>query len=208
MMLLVGLGNPGASHAGNRHNIGFMAVDTVVHRHGFPPWRARHQGMISEGRIGGARVTALKPMTYMNESGRSVGLVARYLKIPPADIIVAYDELDLAPGKVRVKTGGGTSGHNGLRSIAAHIGPDYRRLRLGIGHPGDRDRVTPHVLGDFANSDGAWLDGLFDAIAEAVPLLLAGDDSAFMSKVALLTAPPKPPKAARPSPREGADDGV
>ena len=198
MLLFVGLGNPGTSHARNRHNIGFMAVDEIVRRHSFGPFRSRYQGLVAEGRLGGEKVLALEPLTYMNHSGRSVAAAARFFKIATEDIVVFHDELDLAPGKVRVKRGGGGAGHNGLRSLSRHLGPDYRRVRLGIGHPGQRDRVHDYVLHDFAKADSAWLDVLIDAIAAEAPLLAEGDDSAFMSRIAMATAPvvkgERPPK--------------
>jgi PTH1 family peptidyl-tRNA hydrolase len=197
-LLVVGLGNPGAAYAGNRHNIGFMAADAIVRRHGFGPFRAKFQGEIAEGTVAGRRVLVLKPMTYMNESGRAVAQAVRFYGIEPEDILVFHDELDLVAGKVRVKDGGGHAGHNGLRSLHAHVGPDYRRVRLGIGHPGDKGRVVGHVLKDFAKADAAWLDPLLDAIAEQFPLLVEGDGGQFMSKVALATTPPKP-KRAEPS---------
>lgn len=184
MKLLVGLGNPGAQYAGNRHNIGFMAIDAIAAHHGIGPWKAKHGGQLTEGSIGGDKVLLLKPQTFMNRSGDSVQQVARFFKIDTSDVIVFYDELDLAPGKVRVKTGGGNGGHNGLRSIDPQIGLDYKRVRLGIGHPG-KEFVTPHVLGDFAKADKAWLDPLLDEIGRHVSLLLKGDDSGFMNKLAL-----------------------
>ncbi len=216
MKLFVGLGNPGEKYRANRHNIGFMAVDRIAERHGFGPWRKKFQGLISEGEIGGERITLLKPETYMNESGRAVGEAQRFLKIPLSDVYVFHDELDLAPGKVKVKTGGGNAGHNGLRSITAHIENDYERVRLGIGHPGSKDVVIHHVLNDFAKSDREWLGLLLDAVADAAPFLAKGDDARFLSDVARLTqdepetstkkaersppeAPP-PPKASRPHP--------
>ncbi|GGB31184.1 peptidyl-tRNA hydrolase [Tistrella bauzanensis] len=199
MWLLVGLGNPGPEYAGHRHNIGFMAVDEIVRRHGLPPWRRKFQGEISEGRIGDERVILLKPLTYMNASGRSVAEAARFHKIPPARIIVFHDELDLAPSKLRIKTGGGHAGHNGLRDITAHLGADFVRVRLGIGHPGDKARVHGWVLSDFAKADQAWLRDLIDAVAAHVPLLLSGAASDFMSKVADAVRPPKPPRPPRPA---------
>jgi PTH1 family peptidyl-tRNA hydrolase len=194
MQLLVGLGNPGQDYAGNRHNIGFMAVDEIVRRHGLaaPRGKSRPHGMVSEGRIDGARVIVLKPLTFMNNSGQAVGEAVRYYKLEPADVFVFHDELDLAAGKVRAKLGGGNAGHNGLRSIDAHIGREYWRVRLGIGHPGDRDRVHGHVLKDFAKSDRPWVEKMLEAVSDAIPLLLAGRDADFMSRVALLTQPPKP----------------
>ncbi len=184
MKLLVGLGNPGAQYAGNRHNIGFMAVDAIAATHGISPWKTKHGGLLAEGNVGNERVLLLKPQTFMNKSGDSVQQVARFYKLDNADIVVFYDELDLAPGKVRVKVGGGNGGHNGLRSIDPQIGLDYKRVRLGIGHPG-KENVTHHVLGDFAKADKAWLDPLLDEIAREVPLLLKGDDAGFMNKLAL-----------------------
>ena len=194
MQLLVGLGNPGPEHAGNRHNIGFMAVDEIVRRYGLsaPRAKSRPNGMVCEGTIDGTRVIILKPLTYMNNSGQAVGETVRFYKIAPSDVFVFHDELDLAAGKVRAKLGGGNAGHNGLRSIDAHIGKDYWRVRLGIGHPGDRDRVHSHVLRDFAKADRPWVEKMLDAVSDAVPLLLAGKEADFMSRVALLTQPPKP----------------
>jgi PTH1 family peptidyl-tRNA hydrolase len=191
MLLLVGLGNPGNKYADNRHNIGFMAVDDIVRRHGFAVARKRFQGLLCEGKLAGQKVLALKPQTFMNESGRSVGEAARFYKLPPEQIVVIHDELDLAPGKLRVKRGGGLAGHNGLRSLAAHIGKDFRRIRIGVGHPGDKGKVLSHVLRDFAKADDAWLDPLLEAMAQAAPLLVRDDnDSAFASKVALILKPP------------------
>jgi peptidyl-tRNA hydrolase, PTH1 family len=195
MLLLVGLGNPGPEHARNRHNIGFMAVDEIVRRHGFSPYRARFQSLIAEGRFGPEKVLAMKPLTYMNRSGAAVGEAMRFYKTTPGEIVVFHDELDLAPGKLRMKQGGGNAGHNGLRSIDAHIGTEYRRCRLGIGHPGDKNLVLTWVLHDFAKADQAWLEPLIGAIGEAAPLLTAGNDAAFASKVALLLQPPKPKPA-------------
>jgi len=196
MLLLVGLGNPGPEYAHNRHNIGFMAVDEIVRRHGFAPWRARFQGLIAEGRLGSEKVLALKPLTYMNRSGAAVGEAMRFYKVSPAETVVFHDELDLAAGKLRMKQGGGHAGHNGLRSIDAHIGSGYRRCRLGIGHPGDKELVLGWVLHDFAKADREWLEPLLAAIGEAGPLLTAGNDAAFASKIALLLQPPKPKKPA------------
>jgi peptidyl-tRNA hydrolase, PTH1 family len=194
MKLLVGLGNPGEKYARHRHNIGFMALERVAERHRAPAWRSKFHGQLSEVELGGERVLLLRPMTFMNESGRAVADAARFHKIPPADIIVLHDELDLAPFKVRVKLGGGVAGHNGLRSIDACLGTrDFRRVRLGIGHPGDKERVLGHVLGDFAKAEREPLDALLEAVAEAAPLLAAGDESGFMNKVAVLTRPPKAP---------------
>src|SRR5690606_25098091 len=185
MHLLVGLGNPGEKYRNNRHNIGFMAADAIARRHGFPGFREKFQGLISEGQIDGERVLILKPQTYMNSSGDSVRAVANFYKLGPADITVLYDELDLVPGKVRVKRGGGNGGHNGLRSIDPQIGTDYRRIRLGIGHPGHKDRVMPWVLGDFAKTDAEWLNPLLDAIADNAGMIVRGDDNGLMNKLAL-----------------------
>ena len=203
MLLLVGLGNPGPRYAGNRHNIGFMAVDEIVRRHGFGPWRGRFQGQAAEGRMDGLKLLALKPETYMNESGRSVGEAVRFYKLEPGAVLVFHDEIDLRFGKVKVKRGGGAGGHNGLRSIDAHIGQDYWRIRLGVGHPGHKDLVHPHVLKDFSKDEAETVDKLLDAVAGELPKLVAGDDGAFMSRVAFLMAPPKPkpqPKAAESPP--------
>ncbi len=185
MKILVGLGNPGPKHANNRHNVGFMAVDAIATRHGFGPWRARFRGEVVEGRLGNKKCLLLKPQTYMNESGRSVGEIVRFFKLAPDDLIVFHDELDLAPGKVRVKVGGGNAGHNGLRSISAHVGNDYTRVRIGIGHPGRKEIVHAYVLSDFAKADREWLEPLIDAIAEAAPLLVLGEAATFMNEVAL-----------------------
>src|SRR6476661_4763774 len=186
MRLFVGLGNPGAKYARNRHNVGFRAVDEIARRHGFSPWRRRFQGETSEGAIGTERVILLKPMTYMNESGRSVQEAAGFFKIAPGDVTVFHDELELPPGKVRVKIGGGIAGHNGLRSISAHIGNDYRRVRLGIGHPGVKELVHGHVLSDFAKADRPWVEALCEAVADNAGLLATGKDSTFQNKVHLV----------------------
>ena len=188
MQLWVGLGNPEPGMARNRHNIGFMALDTIAYRHGFTPWRQRFKGLTAEGTVGGQKILALKPMTYMNSSGESVQAAAAFYKLPTEDIFAFHDELDLAPGKVRVKKGGGAAGHNGLRSMDRMLGsPDYWRVRLGIGHPGSKDRVMPYVLGDFAKDDKAWLERLLEAVSDAAPLLAGGKSPDFMTKVALLT---------------------
>ncbi len=203
-VLLAGLGNPGPKYAGNRHNIGFMALDAIIRRYGFAVGPARFHGAIATGRIAGREALALKPLTYMNQSGRAIGAAARFYKIAPSDVFVFHDELDLAAGKVRVKQGGGAAGHNGLRSIDALFGNDYWRVRLGIGHPGDSRRVLGHVLDDFEDSDRQWLEPLLQAVAEHTPLVVAGDASAFASKVALTLNPPRPKPARatpRPSPR-------
>ena len=191
MLLLVGLGNPGDEYAKNRHNIGFMALQAIAGRYDFGPFRKKFHGLIAEGAIGGEKVLALKPETFMNDSGRSVIAAAAFYKIPPEDIIVLHDEIDIAAGKVRVKRGGGHAGHNGLRSIHAHIGPDYGRVRIGVGHPGDKDEVTGHVLEDFAKADAGWVEKALGAISEHAGLLLAGDDGAYMTKVAEAVNPPR-----------------
>lgn len=184
MKLFVGLGNPGSEYAGNRHNVGFMAVDAIAERHGFGPWKKKFQGLAADGTIGGERVLLLKPQTYMNESGRSVGEAARFLKITEADTVVFYDEIDLAPGKLKAKTGGGNAGHNGLRSISAHLGNDYTRIRIGVGHPGEKHLVANYVLSDFAKADRNWLEPLLAAISKAALRLAAGDQARFLTDVA------------------------
>ncbi|PTQ74414.1 aminoacyl-tRNA hydrolase [Celeribacter persicus] len=191
MRLFVGLGNPGAKYAGNRHNIGFMVLDRIASDHGFSPWRAKFQGQTCEGRLGRDKVILLKPETFMNLSGQSVGEAMRFYKLDPADVVVFHDELDLAPGKVRVKTGGGHAGHNGLRSIHQHIGADYDRVRLGIGHPGHKDRVAPYVLSDFAKADQDWLDDVLRGCSDGAPALADGEAAKFSNAVALRTAPPR-----------------
>ena len=184
MKLFVGLGNPGPAYAGHRHNVGFMAVDEIARAHGFGPWRGKFHGQVAEGRLGPEKVLLLKPQTYMNESGRSVGEAVRFYKLDPADVIVFHDELDLLPGKVRVKAGGGVAGHNGLRSITAHIGNDYVRVRIGIGHPGSKELVKNWVLQNFVKSDREWLEPLLGAIAKAAPDLAEGRNDKFQSFVA------------------------
>lgn len=191
MYLVVGLGNPGEKYARNRHNIGFMAADEIVRRHSFSPYRAKFQGELAEGKIGTHKVLVLKPQTFMNESGRSVKEVVTFYKIAPEDILVLHDELDLAPGKLRVKRGGGHAGHNGLRSLHAHIGDVYTRVRLGIGHPGSKEQVTGHVLNDFAKADQDWMTAQLDAVADNIELIFAGQDSDFMSRVAQAVNPPR-----------------
>ena len=192
MLLWVGLGNPEPGMARHRHNIGFMAVDVIARRHGFSPWRQRFKGFSAEGMVGGQKILLLRPMTYMNLSGEAVQAAAGFYKIPPAAITVFHDELDLAPGKIRVKKGGGAAGHNGLRSMDQQLGtPDYWRVRLGIGHPGHKDRVTGHVLGDFAKADMDWLLPCLDAVADEAALLAAGKPEEFMTKVALRTGETK-----------------
>jgi PTH1 family peptidyl-tRNA hydrolase len=204
MLLLVGLGNPGPGYAKNRHNLGFMAVDEIVRRHGFGPFRRRFQSDISEGRLGGEKLLAQKPLQYMNRSGLPVKQAADFYKLEPEEIIVIYDEIDLAPGKMRAKKGGGHGGHNGIRDIARHIGPDFWRVRVGVGHPGDKDRVEGWVLQDFPKSDWPVIERMIDAVAEELPLLVAGDDGAFMSKVAHRVNPPRP----KPEPKPEGQDGT
>jgi len=189
-LLIAGLGNPGAEYARNRHNAGFMAVDTIHESYDFGPWRSRFSGMISEGTLGKRKTYLLKPMTYMNDSGTSVGPAMRFFKLPLTALVIMHDEIDLAAAKLKVKTGGGDAGNNGARSITATLGPDYRRVRIGIGHPGEKHRVHGHVLGNFSRDDEEWLVPMLSAIADAALLLAKDDDVGFMSKVALLTKPP------------------
>lgn len=189
MKLITGLGNPGGKYAQNRHNIGFLAVDRIATDHGFGPWKSRFQGEIAEGRLDDERIVLLKPGTFMNLSGQSVGEAMRYLKLEPAEVIVLHDELDLAPGKVRLKLGGGHAGHNGLRSIHQHIGENYRRLRIGIGHPGHKDRVAGYVLSDFAKAEEAMVDDLLRGISDGAAALVQGDDARFSNAVAQRVAP-------------------
>lgn len=191
MQLWVGLGNPGAKYAMNRHNIGFMALDRIAADHGFGPWRAKFQGQVSEGRFGSARVVLLKPETFMNLSGQSVRAAADFYKVAPEDITVFHDELDLAPSKCRHKVGGGHAGHNGLRSIHQHMGADYARVRLGIGHPGDKARVAGYVLSDFAKAEGDLLDDLLRGLSDGAPMLAAGEPQRFLNAVSLRVAPPR-----------------
>ena len=193
-LLLAGLGNPGAQYALNRHNAGFILADAIHAEYGFGPWRPKFQGLISEGLLGGRKTYLLKPQTFMNDSGASVGPALGFFKLPLSALVVAHDEIDLAAGKLKVKTGGGDAGQNGLRSITATLGPDYRRVRIGIGHPGEKTRVTGHVLQNFSRDDLAWFKPMLDAMVEAAPLLARDDDTGFMSKVALLLAPPNPEK--------------
>ncbi|MBT3557656.1 MAG: aminoacyl-tRNA hydrolase [Rhodospirillales bacterium] len=191
MHMLVGLGNPGTEYARNRHNIGFMAVDEIVRRHSFAAWRSKFHGDISEGRLGGEKVLVMKPTTFMNESGRAVQAAMTFYKILPQDVVVLHDELDLAGGKLRVKRGGGHAGHNGLRSIHSHIGEGYGRVRIGIGHPGDKSRVVGHVLKDFSKEEDIWVQKLIDGMADNAGLLVEGDDGLFQTRVAAHMAPPK-----------------
>ncbi len=191
MKLFVGLGNPGQKYAANRHNIGFMALDRIADDQGFGPWKSKFQAQITEGRLGSDKVIMLKPQTFMNLSGQSVGEAMRFYKLTPEDVVVFHDELDLAPGKARAKTGGGHAGHNGLRSIHQHIGADYDRIRLGIGHPGDKNRVSGYVLSDFAKADQVWLDDLLRGICDGAANLADGDAGKFMNAVALRVNPPR-----------------
>jgi PTH1 family peptidyl-tRNA hydrolase len=186
--LITGLGNPGKQYEQNRHNIGFMVIDEIARSYGFSSFKSKYQGLVSEGTIKGQKLVLLKPQTYMNLSGQSVGAAAKFYKIPPSQIIALHDELDLAPGKMRVKKGGGNAGHNGLKSMQAHLGtPDFVRVRLGIGHPGDKDRVSGYVLSDFAKNEQNWLNLLIGAVSDYLPLLINGQDTEFMSKVASQT---------------------
>lgn len=191
MKLFVGLGNPGAKYAGNRHNIGFMALDRIAADHGFTPWRKAFQGLVAEGRLGGEKVALLKPETFMNLSGQSVQAAVAFWKLPLSEVTVFHDELDLAPGKLRLKQGGGHAGHNGLRSIHGHLGEAYGRVRLGIGHPGHKDAVAAYVLHDFAKADAGWLEDLLRGISDGAEALAAGDGQRFMNTVSLRTAPPR-----------------
>ncbi|WP_460272270.1 aminoacyl-tRNA hydrolase [Celeribacter sp. ULVN23_4] len=198
MRLFVGLGNPGGKYEKNRHNIGFMVLDQIASDHGFSPWRAKFQGQTCEGRLGRENVVLLKPGTFMNLSGQAVGEAMRFYKLDPADVVVFHDELDLAPGKVRTKTGGGHAGHNGLRSIHQHIGADYDRVRLGIGHPGHKDRVSGYVLADFAKAEQEWLDNVIRGCSDGAPALADGETAKFSNAVALRTAPPRSSTGTKP----------
>jgi peptidyl-tRNA hydrolase, PTH1 family len=181
MKLFVGLGNPGKGYAHHRHNVGFMALERIAARHGLGPWKKRYHSLVTEGPIGGRRVMLLMPQTYMNDSGQAVGEAQRYLKIPEADIYVFHDEIDLAPGKLKIKAGGGNAGHNGLRSISAHVGNEYARVRIGVGHPGSKEAVIGYVLHDFCRDDQVWLEPMLDAVANAAGRLAAGDDARFLT---------------------------
>ena len=195
MLIFAGLGNPGPKHARHRHNIGYMVADEIIRRYDFRLAQARHHSYVATGEVAGEKILLLKPKTYMNESGRAVGSALRYFKIKAREITAFYDELDLAPGKVRVKRGGGHGGHNGIRSIESHIGKDFRRVRIGIGHPGDKKRVQRYVLSDFAKAEQPIMRAIVDAVCEALPILVEGDDGGFMTKVALICPPPKPAAA-------------
>lgn len=205
MKLFVGLGNPGPEYAGHRHNIGFMALDRIAADHAFGPWKRAHHGLVSEGRLGDDKVVLLKPETYMNKSGQSVQSAVTFFKLPLSDVVVFHDELDLAPGKVRFKIAGGHAGHNGLRSIHAHLGDAYGRVRLGIGHPGHKDAVAGYVLHDFAKADHDWLDPVLQGLSEGADALAKGYDAKFLNAVALRVSPPKktprlPPEQAAAKP--------
>lgn len=197
MRLFVGLGNPGAKYAHNRHNVGFMALERIASDHGFAPWRRKFQGQVSEGRLGREKVILLKPETFMNLSGQSVGEAMRFYKLTPEDVMVFHDELDLAPRKIRVKFGGGHAGHNGLRSLHQHIGEAYGRVRIGIGHPGHKDRVSGYVLHDFARADADWLDDLMRGIEDGAAYLAEGDSAKFLNAIGLRMGPPPKAKMAR-----------
>jgi peptidyl-tRNA hydrolase, PTH1 family len=202
MKLWIGLGNPGAKYARHRHNVGFMAVDRIAADHGFGPWKHRFQAETAEGVVEGEKVVLIKPQTFMNNSGQAGGEAMRFFKLTPADLVVFHDELDLAPGKCRVKLGGGTAGHNGLRSLDAHIGPEFRRVRIGIGHPGHKDRVPGYVLHDFAKSDQDWLEPLMHGMSDGAAALAKGDDAGFQNKVALRVSPPRSSdKKSEPAPK-------
>jgi len=207
LRLVVGLGNPGPGYTFNRHNVGFLTADTIVRRHGFGAWRTRFQGLASEGELAGEKIIVLKPETFMNESGRSVAAAAQFYKLPLDQIFVIHDEIDLVPGKVRVKQGGGAAGHNGLRSIDAHLGPDYWRVRLGVGHPGAPELVRPYVLQNFAKEDQPLIGAMIEAVVQALPLLISGDANGFMSKVDLAVNPPKPKPPKPEPPREPKGEG-
>lgn len=196
MLIIVGLGNPGAEYQRHRHNVGFMAVDAIHRRHGFSPWRRRFRGEVAEGTLAGEKILLLKPLTYMNESGRSVQEAAAFYKLGPESVVVIHDEVDLPPGKTRVKTGGGTAGHNGLRSIAPAIGEEFRRVRVGVGHPGVKDAVPHYVLHDFPKGDAEWLVPLLDAIADNAPLLAEGQDATFANRLHAAVNPEAEAKAA------------
>jgi len=201
-LLLAGLGNPGAQYALNRHNAGFILADAIHAEYRFGPWRAKFDGLLSEGTLAGRKTYLLKPQTFMNDSGNSIGPALRFFKLPLSALVVMHDEIDLAAGKLKVKTGGGDAGQNGLRSVTAALGPDYRRVRIGIGHPGEKSRVTGHVLQNFSNSDLEWFKPMLDAMVEAAPLLAEDDDNGFMSKVALLLTPPVMPKIGPEKPKQ------
>ncbi len=204
MQLFAGLGNPGTKYANNRHNVGFMAADAIARRHSFSPWSKKFQAQVAEGNIGGEKVLLIKPQTFMNLSGQAVGEALRFYKLEPSSVTVFYDEIDLAAGKIRVKTGGGSGGHNGIRSLDQHLGNNYRRIRIGVGHPGVREMVHSHVLGDFSKTDSIWLEALLEALADNVAMIVKGDESGFMNRVTLVLREKLPPTGDddRPPPKE------
>jgi peptidyl-tRNA hydrolase, PTH1 family len=202
MLLFAGLGNPGANYANNRHNVGFMAADAIARRHSFSTWSKKFQGLISEGSIDGEKIVLIKPQTFMNKSGQSVGEALRFYKLEPKALTVFYDEIDLEEGKIRIKTGGGAGGHNGIRSIDGHVGRDYRRVRIGVGHPGVREMVQHHVLGDFSKADKQWLEPLLDSIADNAGLIAQGNESGFMNKAVLAVQGAPDSKPPRSVPRQ------
>ncbi|WP_095090855.1 aminoacyl-tRNA hydrolase [Mesorhizobium sophorae] len=204
MLLFAGLGNPGAKYANNRHNVGFMAADAIARRHSFSPWSKKFQGLISEGTLGGEKIVLIKPQTFMNLSGQSVGEALRFYKLELSALTVFYDEIDLAEGKLRIKTGGGAGGHNGIRSIDGHVGNAYRRVRIGVGHPGVKEMVQHHVLGDFAKVDREWLEPLLDAIADNAAMIVKGDESGFMNKASLAIQGKAAPEPEKPAPKQPA----
>ncbi len=202
MQVLVGQGNPGAKYARNRHNIGFVLIDGIAARFGFPPWREKFSALIAEGTVGtpagDVRVLLMKPLTFYNETGQAMSAAARFFRVASGDVTVFHDEIDLAPGRLRVKRGGGHSGNNGIRSAIAHIGPDVRRVRLGIGHPGDKSAVMPYVLSDFSKADESWLEPLLEASARSLPMLVAGDDERYQTEVMRLAPAPRHDPRQRP----------
>ncbi|TPI54362.1 MULTISPECIES: aminoacyl-tRNA hydrolase [unclassified Mesorhizobium] len=201
-LVFAGLGNPGAKYAANRHNVGFMAVDAIARRHSFSPWSKKFQGLIAEGTLGGEKIILIKPQTFMNLSGQSVGEALRFYKLGPGALTVFYDEIDLAEGKLRIKTGGGAGGHNGIRSIDGHVGNAYRRVRIGVGHPGVKEMVQHHVLGDFGKTDRDWLDPLLDAVADNAAMIVKGDESGFMNKAALAVQGKAGVEPEKPAPKQ------
>ncbi|MBZ9983753.1 MULTISPECIES: aminoacyl-tRNA hydrolase [unclassified Mesorhizobium] len=201
-LVFAGLGNPGAKYAANRHNVGFMAVDAIARRHSFSPWSKKFQGLIAEGTLGGEKIILIKPQTFMNLSGQSVGEALRFYKLGPGALTVFYDEIDLAEGKLRIKTGGGAGGHNGIRSIDGHVGNAYRRVRIGVGHPGVKEMVQHHVLGDFGKTDRDWLDPLLDAVADNAAMIVKGDESGFMNKAALALQGKAGVEPEKPAPKQ------
>lgn len=204
MLLFAGLGNPGAKYANNRHNVGFMAADAIARRHSFSPWSKKFQGLICEGTLGGEKIVLIKPQTFMNLSGQSVGEALRFYKLELSALTVFYDEIDLAEGKLRIKTGGGAGGHNGIRSIDGHLGNAYRRVRIGVGHPGVKEMVQHHVLGDFDKVDREWLEPLLDAIADNAAMIVKGDESGFMNKASLAVQGKAAPEPEKPAPKQPA----